>query len=257
MQSRARIVAGGMKMYSIREQIRQLLKSPCPLCGLQARGGDLCPPCENAVHFDYQPDKYCGRCWGVVLHDRTRAQTVAQQRCDACLAHPQFYTRVVAGMHFAVPGDRLMRGFKSQGRLTDAGLFARLLWQNMKTFEAELPVLKALVPIPSGREAMLQRGQNPAGEIARELAWLSGVPLKRGLLARTREVSRQKTLGWHARQKSTEGLYVCPATIQGGWIGLVDDVLTTGITLERASEALLRAGAEGVVALVAARTLAK
>jgi len=191
------------------------------------------------------------------MRERPSEETATSTLCDACLTQPHFYTRVVAGMHFTVPGDRLMRAFKTQGRLTDAGLFARLLWRNMKNFDADIPTLQALVPIPSGREAMLQRGQNPAGEIARELAGLSGVPLKRGLLARTREVSRQKTLGWHARQNSTQGLYVCPVPLWGGWVGLVDDVLTTGITLERASEALLRAGAEGVVALVAARTLAK
>lgn len=244
-------------MYSIREQIRRVLGSECPLCGLRAQGGDLCAPCERTVRFDYQADRYCRRCWGVVKSARTQADATSQALCDACLTHPHFYTRVVAGMHFTVPGDRLMRAFKAQGRLTDAGLFARLIWRNMQCFDKELPQLQALVPIPSGREAMLQRGQNPAGEIARELAGLSGLPLKRGLLARTREVSRQKTLGWHARQHSTQGLYVCPVTLRGGWVGLVDDVLTTGMTLERASEALLRAGAEGVVALVAARTLAK
>jgi predicted amidophosphoribosyltransferase len=52
-------------------------------------------------------------------------------------------------------------------------------------------------------------------------------------------------------------LYVCPVPLQGAWVGLVDDVLTTGGTIESASEALLGAGAAGVIALVAARTLAK
>lgn len=245
-------------MYSIREHIRRVLTSTCPLCGLAARGADLCVLCERLVRFEFDAYQYCWRCWGVFERSSLKLEEVrAQTLCEACLTHPHFYLRVVAGMHFAAPGDGLMRGFKAQGRLTDAGLFARLLWRNMQNLRAELPQLVALVPIPSGREAMLQRGLNPAGEIARELAGLSGVPLMRGLLSRTREVSRQKTLGWHARQRSTEGLYVCPNAIRGGWVGLVDDVLTTGITLERAAEAVLQAGAEGVVALVAARTLAK
>ena len=160
-------------------------------------------------------------------------------------------------MHFAAPGDQLMRRFKAQGRLTDAGLFARLLWRNMQAACPVLPPLTALVPIPSSREAMLRRGLNPAGEIARELAGLSGVPLRGAWLRRTRETPSQKNLDWHARKESVCGLYEGRIPVGGGWLGLVDDVLTTGSTLEAASAALLRAGAQGVIALVAARTLAK
>lgn len=245
-------------MYSIREKIRRLLRSECPLCGLDAWGGDLCSPCQRIVRFDYDAHSYCWRCWGVLLETSLATRKEGTRRwCEPCLQNPNYYARVIAGIHFTSPGDRLMRGFKAQGRLTDAGLFARLLWRNMHSYASELPRFEALVAIPSGHQAMLQRGQNPAGEIARELAALSGVQLKRSLLLRTKEVSQQKTLGWHARQRSTCGLYACPVTIRGGWIGLVDDVLTTGTTLERASQALLQAGAGGVVALVAARTLAK
>lgn len=181
----------------------------------------------------------------------------AQPLCAICILRPRTYKRAIAGIHFAAPGDQLMRGFKARGRLTDAGLFARLLWRNMQTAAPPLPILDALVPIPSSRDAILKRGFNPAGEIARELAQLSGVPLRRAWCYRTRETSSQKTLDWRARQQSVRGLYAAQLPQACGWVGLVDDVLTTGSTLEDASEALLRAGAQGVIALVAARTLAK
>ena len=177
--------------------------------------------------------------------------------CSTCVLRPITYTRAIAGIYFAEPGDQLMRGFKAQGHLTDAGLFARLLWRNMQRASPGLPAFEALVPIPSSRDAILRRGFNPAGEIARELARLSGVPLRGAWCRRTRETSSQKTLNWRARQQSVRGLYQAHVPRTCGWIGLVDDVLTTGSTLEEAAEALLRAGAQGVVALVAARTLAK
>ena len=246
-----------MKMYSIREKIRQILRTPCPLCGLTAMGGDLCLLCEQDVRFVFDVWRHCERC--LIQEKRTLPVSMIKPRglCSACRQRATTYTRAIAGMDFAPPGDQLMRRFKAQGRLTDAGLFARLLWRNMQSAIPVLPVLQALVPIPSSREAMLQRGLNPAGEIARELAWLSRVPLRGEWLRRTRESHRQKTLDWKARQDSVRGLYVGRECVKGSWVGLVDDVLTTGSTLEEASEALLRAGAQGVIALVAARTLAK
>lgn len=258
-------------MYSIREKIRRILRAPCPLCGLTAVGGDLCLACENLVRFDFDAQRHCPRC----LYQDPLAVTLAVQvhanvprpdstrLCGTCMQRAAVgalsYSHAVAGMHFAPPGDQLMRRFKAQARLTDAGLFARLLWRNMCLQIPQLPHLQALVPIPSGREAILKRGMNPAGEIARELAWLSGVPLRGQWLRRTRETTSQKSLDWRARQDSVRGLYEVPgpSRICGGWVGLVDDVLTTGSTLEQASTELLRAGAVGVVALVAARTLAK
>lgn len=186
-------------------------------------------------------------------------ETASTERplCSTCVLRPGTYTRAIAGIYFAAPGDQLMRGYKAKGHLTEAGLFARLLWRNMQSASPRLPELQALVPIPSSRDAILRRGFNPAGEIARELASLSGVPLRGTWCRRTRETSSQKTLNWRARQQSVRGLYQAQIPMACGWVGLVDDVLTTGSTLEEAAEALLRAGAQGVVALVAARTLAK
>lgn len=246
-------------MYSIRERIRRLLHTPCPLCGLMARGGDLCVDCESVVRFDVEAPRHCPRC---LYQDAAMTMALGpmssvQPLCPNCALRPTTYTRAIAGMHFAAPGDQLMRGFKAKGRLTDAGLFARLLWRNMQRAGPQLPKLAALVPIPSSRDAILKRGFNPAGEIARELANLSGVPLRGKWCRRTRETASQKTLDWRARQHSVRGLYQAQVPRACGWVGVVDDVLTTGSTLEEASEALLRAGAQGVVALVAARTLAK
>ena len=244
-------------MYSIREKIRQILRAPCLLCGLAAVGGDLCRPCESEVRFEFDARRHCRRCLYQAPCGSLGPPHALSALCEACCQRPVTYARAMAGIHFAAPGDQLMRRFKAQGRLTEAGLFARLLWRNMQAACPVLPPLTALVPIPSSREAMLRRGLNPAGEIARELAGLSGLPLRGAWLRRTREAHSQKNLDWRARQESVCGLYEGCIPVRGGWIGLVDDVLTTGSTLEAASAALLRAGAQGVIALVAARTLAK
>lgn len=219
-------------MYSISRKILRSLPSACPLCGLGARGGDLCAGC---------------------------AQDLAEPLSDParCERYAPAYLRLVAAIDYAYPGDMLIQRFKEGARLAYAGLFARLLWARLQARVSEhqaIAPLGALVPIPSSQSALMRRGFNPAGELARELARLSGLPVQHTWLTRTRETTTQKTLNARARRESVAGLYVCPSALPGVWIGLVDDVITTGSTMDTAAQALLSAGAAGVVGLAAAHT---
>ena len=100
----------------------------------------------------------------------------------------------------------------------------------------------------------MRRGFNPAGELARELSRLSGRPVQHAWLTRTRETITQKTLRARARRESVSGLYACPNAVPQVWIGVVDDVVTTGSTMDTAARALLSAGAAGVIGFAAAHT---
>ncbi len=218
------MAAGGIKMYSIRELFRRCLCGECPLCSWPAAAGDLCRRCEAAV------------------------------RCVSSSAQERNGCTVVASTYYAAPADRLMCAFKEGGQLNHAGLFARLLWDAMRSHQPILPGLAALVPIPSDLRAARRRGFNPAAEIAVELSRLSRVPLRRLWLTRTRSGDSQKSLDRVARRHSVSDLYRCDITLPDVWVGVVDDVTTTGSTLEAAACALRQAGARGVVGLVGAKT---
>lgn len=211
-------------MYSIQELFRRCLCGECPLCSWPAVAGDLCVRCEAEV-----------RCVSGSTRERNG------------------YT-VVAGAYYAQPADRLMRAFKEGGQLNHAGLFARLLWNAMRSHQPILPGLAALVPIPSDLRAARRRGFNPAGELAVELSRLSRLPLRRLWLTRTRSGESQKSLDRIARRRSVFDLYRCDIPLPDAWVGVVDDVTTTGSTLEAAAYALRQAGARGVVGLVGAKT---
>lgn len=222
----------GIKMYSISRKILRSLSSACPLCGLGARGGDLCVGCADDLS---RP-----------LSDPAR-----------CERYAPAYLCLVAAIDYAYPGDMLIQRFKEGARLAYAGLFARLLWARLQGRASEhqaIAPVSALVAIPSSQNALKRRGFNPAGELARELARLSGLPVQHTWLIRTRETNTQKTLNARARRESVSGLYVCPIALPGVWVGLVDDVVTTGSTMDTAAQALLSAGAAGVVGLAAAHT---
>ena len=219
-------------MYSISRKIFQRLPSACPLCGLTARGGDLCTGC---AHDLLSP-----------LNDRSR-----------CKHRSLAYTSLVAAIDYAYPGDMLIQRFKEGACLDYAGMFARLLWGHLQASASGGQgnvSISVLVPIPSSQSALKRRGFNPAGELARELARLSGYPVRHAWLTRTRETTTQKTLNAQARKESVSGLYVCPNAVPHVWVGLVDDVVTTGSTMDTAARALLSAGAAGVVGLAAAHT---
>ncbi len=271
-------------MYSISQKFLRSLPAACPLCGLGARGGDLCAGCAHDLALPVNARARCHGCFeavpGVAVshassEDAEQAKIreasgtpewlatgeiaglASALRCTRCLRQPPAYSRLVAAIEYSYPGDMLIQRFKEGARLSYAGLFARLLWSRLyirtEGCQASAP-LSALVPIPSSQSALKRRGFNPASELARELACLSGYPLRQEWLIRTREACTQKTLDARARRDSVEGLYACQQAVPNVWVGLVDDVVTTGSTMHTAARALLSAGAAGVVGLAAAHT---
>jgi predicted amidophosphoribosyltransferase len=142
---------------------------------------------------------------------------------------------------------------KTQRRYSMALVLARLLQAALTTTEP-LPSGLLVIPIPASRASLRQRGFNPAAEIAAALCAELALPLARGILRRRRESVRQTTLGRTARLQAGIGLFHCVTPLTGRHVALVDDVMTTGSTIDAAAEAVLAAGALSVTALVVART---
>jgi ComF family protein len=111
--------------------------------------------------------------------------------------------------------------------------------------------VRASVPVPLHRARHRQRGFNQAHDLARHL----GLPVRHAL-RRVRHTDAQATLDGSARWSNVEGAFAVTrqaAALQGAVVVLVDDVRTTGATLEACARALLRAGVAEVRALTAAR----
>ena len=245
------------------------MPTACPLCGLRSRAGDLCPGCLSDLVPGVPGAGRCLHC-AVALDSAEPGGRQRSTRCDACAvthARDRGYDRTIAVIDYAYPGDMLIRkgveagkeisALKERGRLDVAALLGRLLAQAIRTPVSGLPLLGAIVPVPSSPASLRRRGFNPAGEIARAVSRGAGVPLRRGWLACVRSDASQKTLGRRARWRAPAGNYEARVAVPAVWVGLVDDVMTTGSTLHFAATALRTAGAAGVVALVAARTPAR
>jgi ComF family protein len=185
--------------------------------------------------------------------------------CPSCMTIPPAFTQAIAAFDYEAPWDSLMGRYKSEHRFQLSTALVYLMVKAMNQAggvegraQSRSPyVLKAntvLIPIPSSDASLRKRGFNPAAELAAGLGQHFNLPVRRGVLRRLREGARQAIRRRRDRLVATHGLFGCEGSLAGVSVGLVDDVMTTGSTVNAAAQALLRAGAEDVTVLLAART---
>ncbi|MDR2838242.1 MAG: ComF family protein, partial [Azonexus sp.] len=132
-------------------------------------------------------------------------------------------------------------------------LVARWLGEQMA---ADLPEGNHwLIPLPLHPQRLRERGFNQALEIARSLARQRHLPLLVDCLQRTRPTVPQAGLDQSQRQRNVRGAFACNADLAGRPVILVDDVMTTGATVNECARVLARHGAGPITIVVAARAL--
>ena len=157
---------------------------------------------------------------------------------------------VTAACVYARPLDRLLPRFKFHGDLATG----RLLAQWMLDAAPPLPPTATLLPVPLHTARLRQRGYDQALELARPLARGLARPLRTDVLHRRRATAAQSELDAADRRRNVRG--ACAVAADGPLpehAVLVDDVMTTGATLQAAALALRRAGVARVDAWVCAR----
>ncbi|MDL1859732.1 ComF family protein [Betaproteobacteria bacterium PRO7] len=136
-------------------------------------------------------------------------------------------------------------------RLELARVFGELLAERMGE---RLPRDTLLAPVPLAFERHAERGFNQAREIARIVARRLALPLAADALARVKHGVPQERLTLAARRRNVRGAFAARADVRGRTVVVVDDVMTTGATLDEVAAVLKRAGAARVLNLVLART---
>lgn len=178
--------------------------------------------------------------------------------CGECLRHPPAFDATVTAADYAAPVDQLVLALKFGNRIPLAALMADTL-RDAALQRQELPLPAQLMPVPLGPKRLVERGFNQALEIARPLSHRLGVTLAPRLLSRERETRAQSLLHPDDRHHNIRGAFIVSAKaldlIGGTHIGVVDDVMTTGETLNEIAITLKRFGAARVTNFVFARTL--
>lgn len=215
----------------------------------------LPPRCISCSAPLWGETQVCGSCWGDL-------QFIDAPLCSVSgipfpfdpgsgalsaevLARRPAYGRARAPLQYDEVSGRLASRLKYGDRLEAVPLFAK--W--MVNAGAELlSQTDLIVPVPLHRARLLQRRFNQSAELARAVAKLSGVPCAPDLLIRTRATRAQVGLSASARRKNVSGAFALTPgkgdKVEGKRLILIDDVLTTGATVEACAK---RLGAEGAL----------
>lgn len=224
---------------------RVLLPQDCLLCGDPAESitdsgsgsGVLCPACRDTL--PRAPVECCPIC---------ALPGPATGPCGACLKHPPHYDATLTSLMYAFPVDRLIQMLKYQHRLPVANMLAGMMLQ------AAPGTMDVLIPVPLSASRLRERGFNQALELARLLGKALGRPVEPNTCHRVVDTPPQAALAWGQRHKNIRNAFECAQDFSGRHVVLVDDVMTTGATLDELARTLKLHGASRVTNWVAART---
>ncbi len=195
-----------------------------PRCVLTGEVGGETDLAETLIQALKQPMQVCPVCCEPSLQS---------DLCGACLTNPPAFSRTQVGFYFAEPLDRLIYDFKYHGKASYARLFADLMVGRL-----ELDQVEALVAIPTHPLRRRIRGYNQAELLAEALSKLLQRPvIKQAVIRITNTPSQTHLTALQRKNNLKNAFQVNPERLEGlSHIALVDDVITTGATMQQVAK---------------------
>jgi ComF family protein len=223
----------------------------CPSCRAPLSGGHgVCAECWSKLSLIEPP--YCARLGIPFAYDPGPGLLSME-----AIAHPPAYDRARAAVRYDGVARKLVQSFKYGDRLDLAPMLGQ--WMARAGREV-LTGADALVPVPLHWRRLWGRRFNQSAALAGAIAGLTDVAVLHDTLKRVRATPQQVGLSKTQRADNVQGAFRVPAEkkpeVAGRRLVLIDDVLTSGATVDTCARALLRAGAAHVDVLVFARVVA-
>jgi len=227
----------------IKKLQRVLFPSTCRLCRAAGLPGlELCQACLAELPW---LTHRCSRCALPLPLDTDISL------CFNCINSQPSVDRCTALFDYRPPVDRWIQDLKFAQDLATARLLGELLASKLAADSGEGTAI--VLPVPLHRKRLAERGYNQALEIARSLSE-KGYQLAPGYCQRHKATSAQSDLPASARKGNVHNAFSVSRCLKGHRVLLIDDVMTTGATLNELARTLKNAGAERVEASVIART---
>lgn len=219
----------------------------CALCHarLPSAAEVVCPDCAAQLSPLASPS--CERC-GMPLD-------LPDQACAACAGRTFHFVRARAALEFNQPVQRLVHLLKYRDRRSVGRYLGQWVGKVVVT-EGWFSHIDSIVPVPLHAARLRERGYNQAEVIAQGLSAFTGLRVDPAAVIRRKMTKSQTRLTIEERRRNVNEVFGVPAgrNLSGARIVLVDDVFTTGATLDSCARALVETGgAETVYALTVAR----
>ena len=231
-------------VYNWKHRLQSLLfPAHCRLCAVRAGSTvPLCPACTADLPWLESTCRQCG-CALPAGND--------PPLCGACQQRPPHFDATMALLQYRPPVDYLVQRLKFSGELAIAPLLSGLLAPRLRACQGKLPDL--VVPVPLHPARLRERGFNQATEIARLLGNELQLPVNYRLCKRTRNTDAQSLLPVKVRHWNVRNAFTLTGELAVRHVTIVDDVMTTGHTVNELARVLKCAGAERVEVWVIAR----
>ena len=240
-----------------------LLPGTCILCQAPSkRSLDLCLACEHELPT---LGNNCPQC---ALPLETHS---IQLTCGQCLQHPPEFDRLQALYPYQMPIARLINDLKFHERLANAQILGMLFAQKMESVYSISPspcplpqVVEGkledkpdvIIPVPLHKKRLQERGYNQALELARPISKILNIPINYQLCQRIRNTQHQMGSSADERRKNLRGAF-CVLGTAPTHVAIIDDVFTTGSTVNELARCLRTAGAQKIDVWTVARTILK
>ncbi len=230
---------------------RYVFKQSCLLCK-SANGGDIaiCHDCEKDLPWHIQP--HCPQC-GLLSFN--------SQPCGHCLKSAPDFDATHALFTYDFPLNTLLQRYKYGSMLNLRHNFADLMSENLLLSNIRVKNIELIIPMPMHPQRLQERGFNQALEIAKLVSNILKIPLDYKSCMRNKLSPPQASLPLKERVKNIRGVFSIKEShahnLQGLKIALIDDVMTSGASLNELAKTIKKAGASHVECWVVARTLPK
>lgn len=196
----------------------------------------ICEKCRKILPYIKEPR--CLKCGKPILK-------MEQEYCYDCSKKEHFFEQGRSLWIHREPVNRAVYAFKYHSLMCYGIVFGREMGKQMAEYLLENEV-ELLIPIPLHRRKQRERGYNQSAVLAKEISEHTGIPAEERLLIRRKYTKPQKQLNDVERIKNIKGAFALAGEIKAENVALIDDIYTTGSTIDEAAEVLRNSGVSKV-----------
>ena len=235
---------------SIRQVYRRILPSItpevfCVLCG-EACGDLFCEPCLSDLPVITTPCSVCS----VTLSAKNSTGV-----CGSCLHTKPFYQKSIIPLEYIFPTTELIKQLKYNDKLLFSEILSQIILDKIKQENKPLPEI--IIPVPLHPFRLMKRGFNQSALIAKNISKELDIPIDLKSCRRIRNTLQQTGFNKSQRKKNIRNAFSVSSKFSAKHVAILDDVVTTGSTVNELARVLQKAGAETIEIWACARTISE